>query len=540
MKIRFFSLIILILVGHLRTVAHSIYHEHEKLRHFTFSNNKEGVDGSFYMMKQGYVYIEDAHEKLSKYPLSSFSKLDQDYILAKQAWVKKINNEQTNKLNLSKTKTSSLHNFSIWFLIILLMIFCLLLIYFSERKKLQFILPILLVGLLVGIYSFAEKLNETESTATNPLTIDSAFAPFKPNVYTHWDASYFYVESKGIPTTHYMMKGITNWQQQVPIPQCYIGNNAWSVPLHPVMAATPVPVSPAHFSRGAIAIAVNGVPIFNPYTNTGVDAFLDGQLDDFGGHCGRADDYHYHIAPLSLYAYTTTNLPIAYALDGYAVYGSQEPEGVAMTTLDTNHGHVGANGVYHYHGTSAAPYMIANMVGQVTEDATFQIIPQAAASPIRPGQSPLPGAMITNCRPNSTGNGYTLTYTLGGLTDSIVYQWNASGLYTFNFYTPTHTTNSYSGFIPCELSTSINPYNELDKNILVFPNPAKEILNLQINNVVTQKEIRGISLFNSSGEQLFHTNQYEPSIDVKGKIAGTYFLQIQTKNQSIVKKILIH
>ena len=180
------------------------------------------------------------------------------------------------------------------------------------------------------------------------------------------------------------------------------------------------------------------------------------------------------------------------------------------------------------------------MVGQVTEDATFQIIPQAAASPIRPGQSPLAGAVITNCRPNSTGNGYTLTYTLGGLTDSIVYQWNASGLYTFNFYTPTLTTNSYSGFIPCELTTSINSYNELDKNILVFPNPAKEILNLQINNVVTQKEIQGISLFNSTGEQLFHTNQFEPLIDVKGKIAGTYFLQIQTKNQSIVKKILIH
>ena len=513
--------------------------EHEVLHHFTFINDKKGIDGSFYMMKQENVFLEDANEKILKFPLSSFSKQDQAYVLKKQAWVKKINNEQFKKFNL-QTKAPLFIDFSVWIVGVLLVILSLFLIYSTERKKLKYIIPILSIVLLIGIYSFAEKVNEAESTATNPLTIDSAFAPFKPNVFTRWDASYFYVESKGIPSTHYMMKGITNWQQQVPIPQCYIGNNAWSVPLHPVMAATPVPVSPAHFSRGAIAIAVNGVPIFNPYTNTGVDAFLDGQLDDFGGHCGRADDYHYHIAPLSLYAYTTTNLPIAYALDGYAVYGSQEPEGVAMTTLDANHGHVGANGVYHYHGTSAAPYMIANMVGQVTEDATFQIIPQAAASPIRPGQSPLAGAVITNCRPNSTGNGYTLTYTLGGLTDSIVYQWNASGLYTFNFYTPTLTTNSYSGFIPCELTTSINSYNELDKNILVFPNPAKEILNLQINNVVTQKEIQGISLFNSTGEQLFHTNQFEPLIDVKGKIAGTYFLQIQTKNQSIVKKILIH
>lgn len=520
--------------------AHDLHHGEEALRHFTFNNKKDAVDGSFYMMKQEYVYIEDAHEKLSKYPLSSFSKLDQDYILAKQAWVKKINNQGTNRITSPQAKTSFLHDFWVWPLTILFVILSLLIVYFSERQKLKFILPILLAGLLVGMYSFAEKVNEAESTATNPLTIDSAFAPFKPNITTRWDDNYFYIESKGIPTTHYMMKGITNWQQQVPIPQCYIGNNAWSVPLHPVMAVTPVPVSPAHFSRGAIAIAVNGVPIFNPYTNTGVDAFLDGQLDDFGGHCGRADDYHYHIAPLSLYAHTTTHLPIAYALDGYAVYGSQEPEGVAMTTLDVNHGHLGANGIYHYHGTSAAPYMIANMVGQVTEDATFQIIPQAAASPIRPAQSPLPGAVITNCRPNSSGTGYTLIYTLGGLTDSIVYQWNASGLYTFNFYTPTHTTNNYSGFVPCELTTSMNTSFELDKNILVFPNPVKEILNLQINNLITQKEIRGISLFTNNGEQLFHTNQFEPTIDVKGIIDGTYFLQIQTKNQTVVKKILIH
>jgi hypothetical protein len=103
----------------------------------------------------------------------------------------------------------------------------------------------------------------------DPVWMDSAFAPFRPAVNTRWDNNWFYVESKGIPA-HNMMVGITSWQQQVPIYQCYIGTNAWSIPMNPVKAITPVPVNNQHFLRGAVAIAANGVPIFNPYTNTGL------------------------------------------------------------------------------------------------------------------------------------------------------------------------------------------------------------------------------------------------------------------------------
>ena len=89
-------------------------------------------------------------------------------------------------------------------------------------------------------------------------------------------------------------------------------------------------------------------------------------MDQWGGHCGRADDYHYHIAPMQLYNNTSAKLPIAYALDGFAVYGIVEPNGSSLLNLDANHGHYWTNGVYHYHGTATpvAPYMIANMVGQ--------------------------------------------------------------------------------------------------------------------------------------------------------------------------------
>ncbi len=119
---------------------------------------------------------------------------------------------------------------------------------------------------------------------------------------------------------HGMMAGITNWQQQIGIPQNYYGDNAWQIPLSPLLSDNPVSTRDNLF-RGAIALAVNGVPIFNALNNRGEDAFLIGELDDWGGHAGRADDYHYHAAPLHLQEIVGDAAPIAYALDGYPIYG---------------------------------------------------------------------------------------------------------------------------------------------------------------------------------------------------------------------------
>ena len=269
-----------------------------------------------------------------------------------------------------------------------------------------------------------------------------------------------------------MMAGITGWQQ-VPIPQCYVGSNAWLIPLNPMVAAVPVPVNASHFSRGAVAM--NGIAIFNPYTNTGVNAFLDGQIGAFGGHCGMADDYHYHTAPLSLYGTTLATRPIAYGLDGFAVYGPTEPDGVAMTTLDANHGHYyGMAGVYHYHGTAAPPYIIGNMVGQVTEDATKQIVPQEAqAKPVRPSQLPLRGAAITNCLANAAGNGYAVAYTLNNQAYSLNYNWTTAGIYTFNLVASTGTTTStYTGTVPCAVPLATRVPNASSAAMAIYPNPS--------------------------------------------------------------------
>ena len=75
-------------------------------------------------------------------------------------------------------------------------------------------------------------------TATKPEAA-RAFEPFLAKVKVRYDARWLYIESDGMPD-HEMMTGITAWQQQVPLPQPYTGDNAWQVPLKPVPAAKPM------------------------------------------------------------------------------------------------------------------------------------------------------------------------------------------------------------------------------------------------------------------------------------------------------------
>jgi len=521
--------------------AHTINYDKIILHHWNIEKENKVVDGTFYMFKNGDIYIEDASSKVVHFPLASFSKEDQAFALSKNKWVEDLN-KSTGSFDKSKIQEQTFFDTKFWITALIITFLSFFIFFILEKQKRKFVLPILLVGFISILFSFTNKrIGRQMMSTTNPLSVDSAFTPFIPNVHTYWDANYFYVESQGIPL-HQMMVGISNhgWQRQVPIPQCYVGTNAWPIPLNPVMAASPIPVDSIHFTRGAIAIAANGVPIFNVHTNTGVDSYLDGQLDNFGGHCGRGDDYHYHIAPTHLYSITSPTLPCAYALDGFAVYGSLEPDGSPMGTLDANHGHFGTSGVYHYHGTATAPYMIANMAGQVTEDGTHQLIPQAVAHPVRPGQNPLPGALITGCTPNPAGNGYTLTYTLAGLTDSIVYSWTLAGIYTFDFHTPTtDTVRTYTGFTQCNVPTSVKEVNTFDNSLVVYPNPTQESFSIKLNNSISEKDILNISIYSLKGELIYKSAYNKQNIDIRNLSKGTYIIDMELIKGNITKKLMV-
>jgi hypothetical protein len=241
--------------------------------------------------------------------------------------------------------------------------------------------------------------------AGNGLLMAASFAPFKPKVRYNWDGTTFFLESdntpEGMPNK---MFGITTWQQQVPIPAAYFAHstsnennagslgyqqpNVWRIPLVPVPSASPIviynpPAPPTNFLRGAVALASNGIAIFNPSNNGGNVSYEIGELDYYGGHCGLADDYHYHIAPTHLNTRFGGPLgddkPIAWALDGYPMYGFLEPDGSPRQALDAEGGHDHGGGWgYHYHamgtttvdathpyGTPQSPYLMKAFHGTV-------------------------------------------------------------------------------------------------------------------------------------------------------------------------------
>lgn len=512
--------------------AHDIHSHEGPLRHWHLLNDTAHFDGAFHHTHGPLVYIEDAQEALRTVPIDRLSVEDRRYVLARKARIEAINAREDHHASRSASRLSTRAVTFIQLSVIVLLIGAFL---YRNGRRALLAAPFLALGVLLASAG-GHALRSARSTS-DPVAMDSAFAPFKPKVGTHWDNDWFYVESRGL-AEHEMMAGIVSWQQQVPIPQCYIGDNAWPIPLNPVLADTVIPVDEVHFTRGAVAVAVNGIPIFNPHTNTGVDAYLDGQLDEFGGHSGRADDYHYHIAPLHLYAQTAPTRPIAFGLDGYAVYGDTEPEGVPMMPLDTNHGHFGLDGVYHYHGTAEAPYMIGNMVGHVTEDTTHQIVPQAHAHPVRPALTPLQGAVIISHTPNADTTGFTLVYTRNGATDSIVYDWTAAGVYTYRFYVNgSETTQVYDGPPPCELSTMVAEMSM--GGMVVFPSPGDGAFVIQTGPGLRSSDVRSIEVYDMNGQLLRSYGNYVSMIDVRDAPSGTYLIRLVADGRMITQKVVL-
>lgn len=293
-----------------------------------------------------------------------------------------------------------------------------------------------LSGLAAGI-SLVSALVETTAYAALPTAKLPGFSAFAKSVKVFKSDKYYLVESDGIPA-HQMMVGIKSWQQQVPTVQPYSGTNAWSIPITPVLASNPMSAKD-HFLRGAIAVAVNGIPIFNALNNRGDDALLAGELDNWGGHCGRADDYHYHVAPTHLQSVVGTKVPIAYALDGFPIYGEKEPDGKKVVGLDSFNGHFDAKKNYHYHATKTYPYINGGFKGEVTE-IDGQVDPQSLTKAFRPAGEPLRGAVITGFDRISSDT-FNLTYSLNGANGQVKYVANLNQV-SMQFTDPSGATRS--------------------------------------------------------------------------------------------------
>lgn len=252
------------------------------------------------------------------------------------------------------------------------------------------------LGTAVLNLTYTRPTNAPGSSTACGLVRGSLAGSTTGNASVSCDANYAYVSSNSLPT-HAMMNGITASNLQVPLGQNFLGANGWKIPLSPAIAAVTTSAT-----DGPIGVAVNGVLIFNPCKQGGCqngDVKVLGELDVCNGHAGRADDYHYHAAPVCLMQGRTGNYwdthPIGWALDGFAIYGYNDANGQVATRDAVCGGNTSAvtNGPqgYSYHVTDTSPYVLACFRGTPSPDLANQ---GSKFSPIR--QPPVQPFKVSN------------------------------------------------------------------------------------------------------------------------------------------------
>lgn len=220
------------------------------------------------------------------------------------------------------------------------------------------------------------------------------------------DEQFAYVGSQALPS-HTLMNGITATNLQVPVSQNFLGASGWKIPLNPQVAATTVSAV-----DGPIGVAINGVPIFNPCKQGGCqngDTKVLGELDVCNGHAGRADDYHYHAAPVCVMAarpasYWATH-PVGWALDGFAIFGYLDASGAPASRDSVCGGNTepvsNAPAGYSYHVTDLSPYVLSCFRGTPGPDLAGQ---SAKFKPFR--QPPVQPFAVSGMTLSKAADGY--------------------------------------------------------------------------------------------------------------------------------------
>lgn len=457
-----------------------IIHSHE-IKKWFLQHSLEPLEAEFISFNGSSVFLKELKTNIIlNYHLSEFSMEDQLLILKKQQMAEKINREFSSKKIERLVNTSFISKKYDMFLSVFLIVFSFFVFQFlsTNNKTLSIIFSFSIFSFLIIIACNSEEImsgsneeivdevstedsqNDTSSdsssnnnsTSDNTSTQTSSEDDYLEVIKTYFDdfsgvtitndEEYFYVNSYSWPE-HQMGVGITSWQEQVPIPQNYTGDNSWQIPLKPELSDSPVDTS-VNLFRGAIAIAINGVPIFNVLNNRGENAYEKGELDNWGGHFGRGDDYHYHMIPTHLEDIVGKNQPLAYGLDGFPVYGlTNEP-------LDNAFGRYDENGNYIYHASSDSPYYMPYVVGKINI-INDGIEPQPSQNPIRPsdGFKPVAGATVTGFSQTGT-NAFSFEYTVDGIKYYVNYNWDEDCKFTFTYVDENGGTSNlpHNGSLP--------------------------------------------------------------------------------------------
>jgi len=92
----------------------------------------------------------------------------------------------------------------------------------------------------------------------------------------------------------------------------------------------------------------------------------------------------------------------------------------------------------------------------------------------------------------------------------------------------------------CNPITSTSELTDrLDYNIQIHPNPTKEHFNIKLEGTISENDFTNIKIYSSNATLLYQSEKLEKAIYVTDLPKGLYFIQINIKQQQIIKKLII-
>lgn len=156
--------------------------------------------------------------------------------------------------------------------------------------------------------------------------------------------------------------------------------------------------APSCVPMGMIAVALDGVAIFNALDDAGRDAVAHEVQDLCDGHPQLAGQYHYHGPSPCMPGAGEKEALVGYALDGFGIYSMYDAAGRELTNtdLDACHGRTSDvmwNGrrvaIYHYVLTREYPYTLGCFKGTPVR-AAMECCPPPRRGPPPGGLRPPP------------------------------------------------------------------------------------------------------------------------------------------------------
>jgi hypothetical protein len=94
-------------------------------------------------------------------------------------------------------------------------------------------------------------------------------------------------------------------------------------------------------------------------------------------------------------------------------------------------------------------------------------------------------------------------------------------------------TDSLTFPLPLEDEVTLSSPTFQENNVSIYPNPTKDLIYIESNNT-----INAVKIFDTLGRLVLEQNNPSNQIDIFNLSSGLLFVQIETDNGSLVKKVI--